>query len=362
MAGADPDLPLSPLATALIQGTAPRPIRISAARGVLPLARPELLRVLVALHRDADEQVRGEADSALAAISSDELSVLLGDTATSREVLHHFTVDPGCDAARLDLLIANPSTPGKALAAVVPRFSTAQIDQLLLNQTRLIAAPSLLDRIADHPSITAPQRARVEEFRRHFLEAPRRSAPEPAAPAPPPAAVPKTAPAVTAPLPPSPAPEDAPAEEAPADEAALDNATRRIMRMNTAEKIQLAFKGGREERTILIKDSSKSVQEAVLQSPKITENEIETIARMRSVTEDVLRIIAGNREWGKNYVVIHALATNPRTPASIAMNMVTRLNNRDLKLVAGDRNVSEIVRRQARKTMESRNERAGGRH
>jgi hypothetical protein len=357
MAGPETGAPLSPLATALLLGTVPSPVRLSAARGVLPLPRPELLRVLVALHSDADEGVRAAAASTLSAVPAAELEPLLDDPATHPDVLRHFTLDPAGSANRHERLIANPSTPGEALAAILPRLAPAHIDQILLNQTRLIASPVLLDAIESHPACTAPQRARVQEFRRHFLEQPRRH--EPASLPSPPVAAPAAGPPPASPAE-SGAGSEAP-EDAPADDE-IDNATRRIMRMNTAEKIQLAFKGSREERGILIKDSSKSVQEAVMQSPKLTENEVESIARMRSVTEDVLRIIAGNRDWSRNYTVVHALATNPRTPPSIAMNMVTRLNSRDLKILAGDRNVSEIVRRQARKTIESRNERAGGRH
>jgi hypothetical protein len=367
MAGPDASAPLSPLAAALLQGTAPHTIRLSAARGVLPLARPELLRVLVALLRDESDRVRVEAAASLSAVPAPELEATLADPSTDPDVLRHFALDPAGTPDRHALLIANPSTPGEALAAIVPRLEAAHLDPLLLNQTRLIAAPALLDAIESHPACTAPQRSRVQEFRLHFLAQPARTAD--AAPT---AETAAAADAEAAPTPAAGVPPAGPGAgesggEPGSDETAqpvdeIDNATRRILRMNTAEKIQLAFKGSREERSILIKDASKSVQEAVMQSPKLSENEVEMIAKMRSVTEDVLRIIAGHRDWSKNYSVVHALATNPRTPATIAMNMVTRLNSRDLKIVAGDRNVSEIVRRHARKTVESRNERSGGRH
>jgi hypothetical protein len=139
----------------------------------------------------------------------------------------------------------------------------------------------------------------------------------------------------------------------------IANATQKILRMNTAEKVQLAIKGTREERSILIKDSSKLVQEAVLDSPKLTENEVEGIAKLRSVSEDVLRIISGNREWIKSYAITHSLAINPKTPVGIAIHLVARLTSRDLKILGSDKNVSEAVRRQARKVTLSRNQRPG---
>jgi hypothetical protein len=360
VAGKDAAAP-NPLVAALLEGRAPQNLRLSAARGVLPLSKPELQRVWVALQKDEDAQVRTEAAARLAAIPRPELADMLVDAHTAPEVLHYYAGSPSCPSYGVDLLIANASTPTSALKLLLPRLAASQIDQVLMNQTRLLSSPSLLDLIEAHPAATPLHKARVEEFRRHFLApAPRKapSVPDIAkTPAPPDPAT------VTPPAEAAPVPADAMGDgEQPVDgDAVLDNATRRILRMNTAEKIQLAFKGTREERSILIKDASKSVQEAVIESPKLSENEVESISKMRSVTEDVLRQIAGNRDWSKNYTIVHALATNPKTPAGIAMNMVTRLNSRDLKLVVGDKNVSEVIRRHARKVVDSRNERSGGR-
>ncbi len=357
----------NPLVAALLEGRAPQNVRLSAARGVLPLSKPELQRVWVALQKDDDAQVRSEATARLAAIPRPELADSLVDAHTAPEVLHYYAGSSSCPSYGVDLLIANPSTPTSALKLLLPRLAALQIDQVLMNQTRLLSSPSLLDLIEAHPAATPLHKARVEEFRRHFLRRPAPAARKDpaAAPAPPATSVPvPSAPAAATPPPDvAEASSDAmPEGEQPVEgDAVLDNATRRILRMNTAEKIQLAFKGTREERSILIKDASKSVQEAVIESPKLSENEVEAIAKMRSVTEDVLRQIAGNRDWSKNYTIVHALATNPKTPAGIAMNMVTRLNSRDLKLVGGDKNVSEVIRRHARKVVDSRNERSGGR-
>jgi hypothetical protein len=96
-----------------------------------------------------------------------------------------------------------------------------------------------------------------------------------------------------------------------------------------------------------------------MDSPKLTDQEVENFARMRSISDDVLRIIAANRDWIKNYAVIHALASNPKTPVGIAMNMVSRLTNRDLKILAGDKNVTEVIRRHASKLSQSRLKRPG---
>jgi hypothetical protein len=127
------------------------------------------------------------------------------------------------------------------------------------------------------------------------------------------------------------------------------SALQRISAMNVAQRLTLAMKGNREERAILIRDPNKIVSAAVLSSPKLTEMEVETIARMANVAEDVLRIIATNRAWMKNYQVALALAKNPKTPVAVSMNLLARLSERDLKMISTDRNVSDILRVTARK-------------
>jgi hypothetical protein len=123
----------------------------------------------------------------------------------------------------------------------------------------------------------------------------------------------------------------------------------RIAAMTVAQRLTLATKGSREERAILIRDPNKIVAAAVLSSPKVTETEVESIARMANVSEDVLRIISMNRAWMKNYPVALALVKNPKTPVAISMNLLARLNERDLKMISTDRNVADLLRITARK-------------
>ena len=137
-------------------------------------------------------------------------------------------------------------------------------------------------------------------------------------------------------------------EFAPEDEDEGSTLTR-IGRMNVSQRIKLAMKGSREERAILIRDPNRIVAVAVLSSPKLSDTEVEGIARMGSVSEDVLRMIAQTRAWVKNYPVVLALTRNAKTPVGISMNLLSRLNERDLRLVSQDRNVPEVLRITARK-------------
>ena len=123
----------------------------------------------------------------------------------------------------------------------------------------------------------------------------------------------------------------------------------RLYRLNTAEKVITALKGSREERAVLVRDPNRLVASAVLGSPRMTDAEVEAFAGMRNVSDEVLRQIGNNRDWTKRYGVMASLVKNPRTPLGISLGMVSRLNPRDLKGLANDRNVSEVLRRQAQK-------------
>jgi hypothetical protein len=116
-------------------------------------------------------------------------------------------------------------------------------------------------------------------------------------------------------------------------------------------RMKLAMKGTREQRTQLIRDPNKLVAAAVLSSPKLTQAEVEAFAKMANVSEDVLRVIATNRSWIKNYGVAFGLTRNPKTPPAISMKLLPRLNERDMKMLSMDRNIPEAVRLAARKYM-----------
>jgi hypothetical protein len=139
---------------------------------------------------------------------------------------------------------------------------------------------------------------------------------------------------------------DPAAEESDDDEPAAATV---LSSLSIVERMKLAMKGTKGHRAQLIRDSNKLVAAAVLSSPKLTTSEVEAFAKMGNVSEDVLRAIAMNRQWVKNYGVISGLTRNPKTPPAISMQMVQRLNEKDLKMLTMDRNVPEAVRLAARK-------------
>jgi hypothetical protein len=139
------------------------------------------------------------------------------------------------------------------------------------------------------------------------------------------------------------------AVDAPAPKTPEVSGVQRLATMSVMEKMKVATRGTREERTVLIRDPNRLVASAVLSSPKLTETEVEQIARMANVAEEVLRVIGTNRAWIKNYTVAANLVRNPKTPVAISMNLMNRLTEKDVKMLTTDRNVPEPLRVAARK-------------
>ncbi len=155
----------------------------------------------------------------------------------------------------------------------------------------------------------------------------------------------------------------APVKEVAQHEAAHEKEMRaeslmqKIQKLSVAQRIQLALRGGREIRGILVKDTNKEVSLSVLENAKITETEVEMIAKSRSSLEEALRRIAKNREWMKKYPVVLALVTNPKTPPGISVALVTEIKTKDLAVIEANRNVAEAVRAAAKKLLRFRKNR-----
>ena len=132
-------------------------------------------------------------------------------------------------------------------------------------------------------------------------------------------------------------------------EEARESVQQRIADMGFTDRLKAAVKGTKEMRAILIRDPNKMISAAVLSSPKVTEQEAAGYARMASLSEDVLRAIGSNRAWLKNYGVVLGLTRNPKTPLAMSLNLMSRLQDRDVATLSVDRNVPEALRLAARK-------------
>jgi hypothetical protein len=123
----------------------------------------------------------------------------------------------------------------------------------------------------------------------------------------------------------------------------------RIGLMRVGDRIKLAMRGNRGERMVLIRDRSKLVSLAVLESPKVNDSEMETFASMKNVQEAVLRGISTKRNYMKNYGVLRALVNNPKTPMDVVLPLLAFLLVKDLRALTMNKNVTETVRKVAMK-------------
>src|SRR6266436_4660409 len=128
----------------------------------------------------------------------------------------------------------------------------------------------------------------------------------------------------------------------------------RLAKMTVAQRVQFAMKGGSEARRTLIRDNNKVVQRAVLQSPRLTDQEVEAFASMSSLTDEILRLIANNRNFRKNYTVVRNLINNPKTPIDVSLHMLPVLNPIDLKRLTTNKNIPETLRTSANKLHRTR--------
>ena len=127
------------------------------------------------------------------------------------------------------------------------------------------------------------------------------------------------------------------------------SALQKISRLDIKGRIQLAMKGTKEDRSILIRDSTKLVALAVLESPKVTDGEVEKFANQKNVLEAVLRQIPMKRRFVKNYGVVRNLVANPRTPLDVSLALMKNLLTADLNNLAGNKEVSDTIRKLATK-------------
>ncbi len=222
-----------------------------------------------------------------------------------------------------DSLAKNPSCPAEVLVRVSRSLTQFGAQALLEDLDRLSREPILIALLDRCHALTAEQRELVQELQK--------------------------GPGIEREL------EEAVAAIEP-DLAKRRTLLQRLARMTVVERIQLALKGGREERIMLIRDPNKVVQRAVLQSARLTVTEVEGFAAMSSLTAEVLRVISANRNYMKNYTIVRNLVANPKSPLEISLHILPRLTARDLKLLTANKNIPDVLRSNAIKLHRQRNE------
>ncbi len=326
----------------------PKNIRLLGARGLVPLSPEETAQLLVHLLQDAEPEVSGQAAETLRGWSDEDVLNFVKSPECDSNVLDYFSSNPS-ESIR-EAILANPATPGKCVALLAQEVSTSLLETILYNRVRLLKFPEILAGIKLNPNATADSLRLVREIETEFFGA-KKSEYRVEGPG-------EESPFALeeAPIEETEALEDLTLEGLPTDPVARELAIlERLARMTVRDKIKLALMGTREERGILIRDANREIARTVLKSPKLSDNEVESFAAMRNISDEILREIGISREWTKRYNVIQNLVRNPKTPLLITQRLMPRLQAKDLMLLSRDRGVPESVRLGAQRVMKQRN-------
>jgi hypothetical protein len=351
----------------------PAAVMRSAARGALSVPAAEMLQILIHLTSNA---VFGQ-EAALTLARWDQASALavLSAPDSPQEVVDYFLDPKNRRPGLMPVLIGNPWVSDQRLAELA-HGASRELIQLMLASSRVKILPEVLQALLSNPHVAPEEGQQL----RHLLGPEASEPPDPESEAahdtwkqehvaeieaeegtpfeltgspdeavevPVVPAVEKAEPVVTVAAPQS--------KPAPLSSSLKVSTVVRLSRMNVAQRVKRGFLGDKEERAILIRDSARIVQNAVLASPKLSEPEVETFAAAKNVSENVLREISRNRRFIKSYAVVRNLTTNPRSPLDVSLALVKNLLVTDLKQLQSNKNVPDTLRKVATKLFKEKN-------
>jgi hypothetical protein len=357
------------------QSAVPPNLLRAAAKGALSVPAAEMIEILVLLTQNPvfGEQARltlaGWDESACLAAAS--------DPHTPREVLDYMVDPRNLRPSLFSALLENPSVAESRLAEVAAAGGGGLIQQILASP-RVHSSRCILQALASNRELRESEAARVSHLLAH-LPAEARPGSEQSAPsgrepsdeevkaflaehAAEIAAeegkpfhviggveemqVPPEAPPASAVVP-SPGPAAAAAAPAREEPKKSKSVLQKIAALTVGERVQLAMKGNKDERFLLIRDGARVVPQAVLESPKLTDTEAEMFAGMKNVQEVVFRGLSSKRKFAKNYRVQRNLAFNPKVPIDLALGLINNLLLSDLKGLSINKEVPDTVRKAA---------------
>lgn len=360
---------------ALIEsGAYPQETLQTIARGFLPLPQDELLSVLAYLVLTGEPEVAALAQASIDDIPSRAvLEFAMSPAAAPEHLVRLLRVTR--DNIIAEALIRNRAVPDESIVELARTAEPALQDVIVINQARILRAPQILDALLANPQLSPDARRRALETREEFFEKKARIQQE------------LDAAEAEAVAEAEPEPEEAPLDEDVSLDAIADlleraqgeaaqplavqlseaekkddkkfSAWAKLQFMTVSERVQIAFKGDRMVRMFLIRDRNKLICTAVMRNPRLSETEVEQISNMRNVDEEVLRLIAMNREWSAKYPIMLTLVRNPKAPIGVVLPFISRLTLRDLKSLKDDKGVSQVVRETAKRFYLARTQKTG---
>jgi hypothetical protein len=285
----------------------------------------ERVEILVVLSHDQDEMIATHAGEALLGTANEHFVQSLKRENALPALFAYAGKNLGKTPGVIEAMVANRNCAGEYLAPLVPQLSSSQVHSLLEELDRVSASHVLASALEHSPHLNADQKNTLRELSstevsddlKHLADA---------------------------------------AADAEPDAQRRQTLLQQIGKMTVSQRVQFAMKGSSEARRTLIRDSNKVVQRSVLQSPRLTDQEVESFASMANLTDEILRMMAGNRAFRKNYVVVRNLMNNPKCPLDITLHMLPLLNAQDLKRLSINKNVPETLRTTAVKLIRTRAE------
>ncbi|HXG57884.1 MAG TPA: hypothetical protein VNL91_02585 [Thermoanaerobaculia bacterium] len=369
MSTAPSDLSAATIIPLIEAGSYAREVVLNVARGFLPLEQDDLVAVLAYLCGSPDGEIAAAAHASLADLPPRTLLTFASNPEIPPAHLESL-LRATADHAVLEMLIRNRAVSDAAVAELARRAEPPVQDVIVINQARILRSPGILDALLANPNVSPDVRRRALETREEFFEKKARMEAVLKAAA---AATPDEEPLADEPLDAiadllQKADEQEPGEARPPApppvETERDDHSRAIWSqlqfMSVSEKVQLAFKGNRTLRMLLVRERNKLICTAVIRNPRMSETEVEAIAGMRNVEEEVLRMIGARRDWMGKYNIMLTLCRNPKAPVGVVLPLINRLTLRDLKGLKDDKNVPQVVRETAKRLYQSKTQKQTG--
>jgi hypothetical protein len=317
--------PLSPeILEGLRSGQASREEKLAVCTGGVKLPPPDMAELLTVLALDSDELVSTRAQESILALPIENFVEALNRQQALEPLFEFAAKNLAAKPGVADALIKNKNCSAEHLVPLVQHLSALGIQALMDELERVSDSRELASALEKSSSVTLDQKSQLNEL-------------------------------LSDSLPDMDALNEALADVEP-DNERRKTLLQQISTMTVSQRVKFAMKGGSEARRTLIRDTNKVVQRAVLQSPRLTDQEVEAFASMTNLTDEILRLIGKNRNFRKNYNVVRNLLNNGKAPLDITLNLLPMLNPQDLKRLGMNKNIPETLRATAVKLMRQRNE------
>ena len=315
--------PLAPeTLQALRAGSASREEKLAVCTGGADLPAADLAEILALLALDSDPLISTHAQAAVLKLPIENFVEALHRQQALEPLFEFAAKNLAAKPGVADALIKNKSCAAEHLVPLVPHLSALGVQALMDDLNRVCDSRELAAELEKSSSVTLEQRIQLKELLSDALPDPEVLAEA--------------------------------AKDAEPDEQQRQTLLQKISKMTVAQRVKFAMLGGSEARRTLVRDTNKVVQRAVLQSPRLSDQEVEGFASMTSLTDEILRLIGKNRVFRKNYIVVKNLLNNGKAPLDVTLGMLPMLNAPDLKKLGMSKSVPETLRASAVKLMRAR--------